>query len=486
MNKSSKSFVVLSSITLDDPTIKKSSVSTKVTVTDNEHHTSTFVLQCKYQQQLTESHRPLLRLACIMPLLNYGLFTKNIYFQFPISTADMALVQEFHRVFSKDIFVNKILRRRANYILPQYVPDETKITAQDAEPKAELIPLKLIKDTPLGSDMDPWSCGILSSGGKESLLTYGLLKEIGCTVSPFYVNESGGHWRTALPAYRYHEKNEPNTQRVWTNLDRFYTFMLDHLAFIRPDHRTVRADTYPLRLCLFPVYVFLLLPIFVANHVGNLLIGSEFDDLRSTPIHHNITHYYGIYDQHQDYDRVMNAWYTLRIPGLIQWSAVRCLTGLIEEKILVDRYPSLARVQRSCHSCHFEGEQIVPCGTCSKCMGILLFLLANNVDPRIMQFKEKDIHSFTKRVQPANLRLDQDEQQQSFHLIGHQENIPLCDAVPHVEQIHINSNTCDPCRIPEHLRSLLFTIFEHYTTGTCILQNEQWVKLEKPLHYLGC
>ena len=89
---------------------------------------------------------------------------------------------------------------------------------------------KIIDDTPISQNLDPMKSGVLSSGGKDSLLTYGLLKELGSTVYPLYINESGGHWRTALTAYQYHKKTDPHTQRVWTNVDRFYGFMLDHLA----------------------------------------------------------------------------------------------------------------------------------------------------------------------------------------------------------------------------------------------------------------
>jgi len=331
---------------------------------------------------------------------------------------------------------------------------------------------QVYNDKIISSDMDKNSCGILSSGGKESLLTYGLLKEIGCNIYPLYVNESGGHWRTAIPAYRHHKSIDPKTQRVWTNIDSFYVFMLDNLKFIRSDHRKVWADTYPIRLCIFPFYVFLLLPIFVDKKIRNLLIGSEFDDLRSTPEYLGITHYYGIYDQHQDYDITMNNWYKKRIPDLHQWSAVRNISGLVVEKILIKRYPKLAKLQRSCHSCHFEKNMIVPCGTCSKCMGVLLFLLANKANPEIMNFKKESIESFLKQVDPLKLRLDQDEKNHSFYILDNNLNY---NPVDHVEKIHINKTTCDPDTIPKHLRNNLMEIIKKYTNGYCELKKEEWI-----------
>ena len=53
------------------------------------------------------------------------------------------------------------------------------------------------------------ACCVLSSGGKDSLLSYGLLNEVGVETHPIFVNESGRHWFTALNAYRRHEGNRP-------------------------------------------------------------------------------------------------------------------------------------------------------------------------------------------------------------------------------------------------------------------------------------
>ena len=200
-----------------------------------------------------------------------------------VSDSDISLLNDLLEIFTKDIFINKLVRKKNPYILPQFLPLESEVTNENACPLAKIIPSALCEDAPISQGAKENSCGVLSSGGKESLLTYAMLKEIGAEVYPLYVNESGGHWRTALTAYRQFVKNEPNTTRVWTNVDRFYTFMLDHMRIIRPDHRKVWSDTYPIRLCIFPVYVFLLLPVFVHRKIGNLLIGSELDDPRTSP-----------------------------------------------------------------------------------------------------------------------------------------------------------------------------------------------------------
>ncbi len=250
-----------------------------------------------------------------MPILNYGLFTKEIKLMFPVSASDFSLLNDLLKIFTRDIFINKLVRRKNPYILPQFLPLEDEINNENARPLAKITPLTLTEDIPISQGCANNSCGVLSSGGKESLLTYAMLKEIGAEVHPLYVNESGGHWRTALTAYRQFVRDEPNTTRAWTNVDRFYTFMLDHMRIIRPDHRKIRSDTYPIRLCIFPVYIFLLLPIFARKKIGNLLIGSEFDDPLVSPFFKGIRHYFGVYDQTQDFDLRMEQWYMKRLPG---------------------------------------------------------------------------------------------------------------------------------------------------------------------------
>jgi hypothetical protein len=413
-----------------------------------------------------------------MPSLNYGLFTDQIRLNYPISRADHALLNDLLGIFSRDIFINKLVRRKNPYVLSQYLPTESEVTEENAKPRAMITATSLLADAPIIDGLDANSCGVLSSGGKESLLTYGMLKEAGANVYPLYVNESGGHWRTAMAAYRHHAKTEPNTARVWLNVDRFYNFMLDHLQIIRPDHRKVWLDTYPIRLCIFPVYVFYLLPVFAAQKIGNLLIGSEFDDPRLAPIYRGIKHYFGVYDQTQDYDLRMEQWYQKRMPTMRQWSAVRPISGLIVERILTRRYPTLAGIQRSCHSCRLKGDEVVPCGDCSKCLGIQLFLQANGADPTAMNYSKQDVELFAGRFNQGGLRLDEDEREHAAYLANRHGVAVRGKEHPHVESIHLYKATGDLQLLPEQFRAKLIGIIEQHTNGYTKLVGEKWVPAE--------
>ena len=467
------------SISVSDPIMRRNSVYTNISCIDIEGKKHSFLLRFKYEEQLSQKQLVLLRIAAAMPLLNYGLFTKEIRLEFQISQADFSLINDLLDIFTKDIFINKIVRKKNPYVLPEYLPSKSEVLEENASPLAKIIAINLVENVPISSKLKKESCGVLSSGGKESLLTYAILEEIGAEVHPLYINESGGHWRTAIPAYRYFKDHYTNTTRVWTNVDRFYTFMLDQMRIIRKDHRKIWADTYPIRLSIFPFYIFLLLPIFVKRRIGNILIGSEFDDPRLSPCYAGIRHFFGVYDQTQDYDVRMEQWFTKRIPGMRQWSAVRSISGLIVERVLTKRYPELAHLQRSCHSCHFEHGALIPCGKCSKCQGILLFLLANQVDPSIIGYTETDVETLPARIAQGALRIDEDEKNRAIFLA---KLVPSSEDIEirHIETIHLHKPNSNLQLLPKYFRSPILKILMEYTKGFSKLKDNKWIVVALP------
>jgi hypothetical protein len=154
---------------------------------------------------------------------------------------------------------------------------------------------------------------------------------------------------------------------------------------------------------------------------------------------------------------------------------LRNISGLVDQRILVERYPVLASQQRSCHSCHTEGTEVFPCGRCSKCLGILLYLLANDADPTMMNYRRKDIEYFYAHVGASSLKLDKDEKDQSFFLLKGKGSVPVVGCVDHVQRIHVHPATCDPMLYPARFRAGLFKILEQYATGYCRLENGVWV-----------
>lgn len=458
-------------IQVSDPEIDDKRIKATITLDKKK----SFTLIFSYQERIDEIEniRNMARLMVVMPLINYGLFTENIYLDFPLSEEDLSYVKDNMDIISRDIFVNKICRRRADFIKKEYLPKEEEMVPENARTRA-VIYTKGISGEKFNKKMEGGKCAILSSGGKESLLTYGLLNEMGFDVYPIFFNESGGHWRTALPAYNEFSKREMRTKKVWSNIDRFYLFMLDNLKIIREDHRKIKSDTYPIRLFIFGPYIFSMLPLIVKYGIGNILLGSEYDDPRANYSFNGITHYFGIYDQSVDFDTYNTNYFKSKNLAIRQWSIVRPITGLIVERILTKRYPELYKLQRSCHSCHFENGEIVPCGTCTKCLGVMSFIIANDADPRVANYREEHIKNLEDNLKKVTLRLDPDEREHTFFLLKQRGfNIDGREH-DHVEMIHFDGRNSPIDHIDGEFRKV-FNIYKEYVKGAVKLVGNEFV-----------
>ncbi|ASI98639.1 hypothetical protein [Thermococcus celer] len=416
------------------------------------------------------------KLMSIVPAINYGLFTPEIRFDFTLDPRDMRFFRDMMEVTAKDIFVNRIANP-SEFVRPEVVPKS--LSPGMAEPMAELVPLG-VEEEGLDLEPDPSSSAVMLSGGKESLLTYGLMKELGNDVYPLFYNESGAHWHVAIPAYRWFKENEPNTKRVWSNVDRLYSFIERNMRILRGVGKR-KSEVYPIRLFFFEGYAFAFLPLIYKYGIGNVLFGNEYDDPRGYAPFHGIEHYNATYDQSQDFEKYMTRWFNERGLKVRQWSAVRPLTGLIVERILHDRYPHLFRLQRSCHSVHKEGDDYLPCGTCFKCNGIMTFLLANGIDLGLIGYRDWHVSTLPDRLRKGLVRLDRDELEHSLHLIKRNfPEFPL-KGKPHwhVEMIHFDGKNSHIDNVPPRFRGALYSIFEGYTKGYVYLKGDRWIRITR-------
>lgn len=440
----------------------------------------------KYEENIiTDKTKYFASLMAVAPAINYGLFSRKIIFDVPLTEADRKFIIDMMDATARDIFVNRIVNK-TGFIKEEYIPDPTEVGPEDAKPKAELSFTKMVDDPEPIADIDYGKCSVMSSGGKESLLSYGLLKEIGCDVYPAFFNESGHHWFTALTAYKYFKEHEPNTLRVWSNVDRLYNFIGRHMKILKENtYKKKKIEIYPIRLFFFEHYVFSFLPILYKRKVGNIILGNEYDDPTISYCFNGngIRHYNAVIDQTQEFDKYMRSWFRERGFYFDQWSPVRPLTGLVVQRILAYRYPDLFKLQRSCHLVHKEGDLIVPCGTCSKCNRIILFLLANDVDPSIIGYKRHHIDTVLDRIHMGKISLSKDELEHSLYLLSRRMGKPIEGAAKHdhVEMIQFDDMNSHFDNIPLRFREKIYKIYEQYTKGYTYYTGKQWIPLNKQL-----
>ncbi|OWP57462.1 MAG: metal-binding protein [Thermoplasmatales archaeon B_DKE] len=456
-------------ITVSEPEITTNSIRGDITVTSGDEARK-FRLIFTYSEPVNADRRTA-GLILTMPVINFTFFAKELFLDFPVGENDIRLLQNFLKINAREVFVNKICRRRFEFIKKEYIPEESDINQSNSDGITQLI-------APLRTDSfhhvktDPKFSAVLSSGGKESLLTYGMLREAGSRVFSFFFNESGGHWITAKTSYDYFSGNYKDVLKVWSNVDRFYKFMQRRVKILDQVAVTKWADTYPLQLFIFPVYIFALVPFIIKYGISSIYIGDEFDDPREMPDFHGLKHYYGIFDQSLEFNRMMSEFFKDTGIGSVLTSAVYPIAGNIVEKILLQRYPELFKLQRSCHSCHYENGGIVPCGRCSKCLGILMFTIAAGGDPTKIGYEDISTEELSKRVESERMRLDSDELSYLKEIIFDS----IKPGVSHVTGIHLLPDEKDPGElIPEIFRGKIMDVISSYSSGTFSLIDGEWV-----------
>lgn len=418
--------------------------------------------------------------------LNYGMFCREIVFRGPYDKTDQRFIAEMAENTAREIYVKKILEPNPFLIGAARDIPARKLPAYST---AKLIfEGEVVTATNGRIPTGAWARGddrylILSSGGKDSLLSYGLLKEIGGEVHPIYVNESGKHWFTALNAYRHFAEHVPHTGRVWTNADRLFSWMLRHFPFVRQDFANVRADEYPIRLWTVAVFLFGVLPMARSRGLGRVIIGDEFDTTERAT-HEGITHYSGLFDQSRYFDDTLTRYYAAKGWGMQQFSILRPLSELLIEKILAERYPELLRLQTSCHATHKEGDRVRPCGKCEKCRRIAAMLAAVGQDPSLCGYDPAQVEQCLREVVKRGLHQER-EGTQHLGVLLRERGLIADDKLgdlpikpqPHVLQLRFDRERSLIEGIPADIRKRLYPILLKHADGAVKKTGRVWMPI---------
>jgi creatinine amidohydrolase/Fe(II)-dependent formamide hydrolase-like protein len=418
--------------------------------------------------------------------LNYGLFCKQIVFHGLFDRVDQLLIKDMMQNTAREIFVKKFLepnpfiRGEAAQLHPEkkesYV--QAEIIFSDKQPSPSNATKK--DKTANGWDTDPSRHLILSSGGKDSLLSFGLLRELGREVHPVFINESGRHWYTALNAFRHFSATFPQATKVWTNADRLFAWMLRHFPFVRKDFATVRSDEYPIRLWTVAVFLFGALPIARNRGIGRIVIGDEFDTTARMNLQ-GITHYNGLYDQSRYFDNALTRYYIKKKWNMTQFSIIRPLSELLIEKILIERFPELHRHQVSCHATHIEEGRVRPCGKCEKCRRIVGMLKAIDADPSNCGYSPSQIENCLKELADKGVHQESAGAQHLVFLLSQKGFIPQpakkIKARAHSEilKVRFDPEKSPIDAIPTELRQPLLRIFLQHSEGAVQHLGRVWI-----------
>lgn len=456
-----------------------------LTTTDGRHSTE---LIYRYDEDVFDpadlASQNLAAMIAAQVAINYGLFCRSILFNGILDQTDRRFIRQMMELNAREIFVKKFLEPN-----PFLIGDA-----------AHLSPLKTKRYSRAQLDFqgssgmrrkyrwelaetDKNKHAILSSGGKDSLLSYGLIKELGHETHPIFVNESGRHWFTALNAYNHFKGHVPNTARVWTNCDRLFAWMLRHMPFVRKDFLDVRSDEYPIRLWTVAVFLFGAIPLARKRGIARLLIGDEFDTTTRLT-HKGITHYDGLYDQSIYFDNALSRYYMRKGWSMSQFSVLRPLSEMLIEKLLVERYPDLLRLQTSCHATHKEGDRVFPCGKCEKCRRIVGMILALDADPSALGYSEKHVADCLKGLEKKGVHQEVEGAGHLMHILSEKKLISVAGsgaarAARHAEIMHMRlDHTKSPMSgIPRNLRIPLYKIYLEHSSGALRRLGRAWKEI---------
>lgn len=421
--------------------------------------------------------------------LNYGLFCQEIAFHGSYDESDQEFIKNMMTNTAREIYVKKFLEpnpfirghaanlplvKLESYSQAKLVFKTKSLAARSKTRKDEIR---------FHWNVDKSRHTVLSSGGKDSLLSFGLINEIGQEVHPIFINESGRHWYTALNAYRYFRKKYKRAAKVWTNCDRLFSWMLKHFPFVRQDFANIRSDEYPIRLWTVAVFLFGALPLLKKRGIGRLIIGDEFDTTGRQSFK-GITHYNGLYDQSRYFDNAMTRYFIHKGWNISQFSIIRPLSELLIEKILSQRYPDLQRHQMSCHATHIEGDRVYPCGKCEKCRRIVGMLTALSADPTRCGYSKAQIEECLKAFAQKGAHQESAGTQHSAFLLSEKGLIQEKSSKvkikehPEIMKIRFDAERSPIDSVPQDIREPILRIFLEHAEGSVKRQGRIWVEYD--------
>lgn len=413
--------------------------------------------------------------------INYGLFCKRMVLDGVYGDTDQRFIRDMTENTSREIYVNKLITPN-EFLLNEFCGVKVEKLKKYSAAEFEFTNTRFpgVAHTWKSSDITKDDFVILSSGGKDSLLSYGLVKEMGKQAHPVFINESGRHWFTAINAFKHLEGTEANTARVWCNSDRIFNWFLRQMPFIKKNFADIRADIYPIRLWTVAVFLFGVLPIAKKRKVGNILIGDEYDTTVKLNFQ-GITHYSGLYDQSKYFDNALTRYFLKKGWGIHQYSILRSLSELLIMKILVKKYPQLQKHQVSCHASHEKDGRIYPCGNCEKCRRIVGMLSALDEDARNCGYSSEQIKKGLKSLETKKVRQIGPDAAQLFHMLVEKQLIAntdhtkkLAKAHPQILKLRFDNERSMMSDLPMFVRKPLLQLLLPFSGGATQLKERKW------------
>lgn len=310
---------------------------------------------------------------------------------------------------------------------------------------------------------------LLFSFGKESLLTYGLLEELGVTPVPFFMREPKSPYENA------HKRKLAN--RFASKIGREVNFIPLSFGRLRQEE-----DLYWGWDILLSQYVFTLIPYYYFHQAKYLFLGGE----QSCNFYTKDSEGYlinPVFEQSVTVLQLLGNIPELFSIGTHIGSLVEPIHEIFITYLLHRRYSEIGKFQMSCFSEEPEAKKSRWCGHCEKCARMYIFFKALNINPERVGFYNNHMLDRSKKnlyaifghseVESAygGSGLGQDEQLLAFYL-AYKNGVKgelINDFVSlHLKKVERRKNKLikeyfgvySSCSLPSSLRRRTLKIFE--------------------------
>jgi hypothetical protein len=327
-----------------------------------------------------------------LKLASYGALTNE---QFKFNTNPPSLKEFFDRCALKDF--------------PRFAHEDRKSPALFEE--GESI------NTQEDVEMNDGSILALSFG-KDSLLSYGIIRELGLPVKLVFFEDTWDveleHKKKLIKAFKK-EFNE-DVHIVYDDLDNIHSEPCLNKLHSEGVYGSNAMNAYML----------MTLPFSYNFKLNQIVFGNE-QNFNDGFIDYKGTKCFVSYGQSSEWMVEQNKMLSILTMGKVKLvSYVEPVYNLAETKVLFNRYPEIAKYQMSCPHGTYENPDNRWCHKCPTCGKSYLYLAANNKDPKIVGFTENlfddEYRSFYPLFNPKPERIYEkphavrDEQLLAFYL----------------------------------------------------------------------
>jgi hypothetical protein len=246
---------------------------------------------------------------------------------------------------------------------------------------------------------------------------------------------------------------------------------------IRRDFAAVRADDYPIRLWTVAIFLFATLPLARKRGLGRIVVGDEYDTTLHA-VHEGIPHYDGLFDQSRHFDAALTRYFQGKSWELEQFSLLRCLSEILIEKILAQRYPRLLAQQVSCHAAlQAEDGRVRPCGRCEKCRRIIGMLTALGIDSRQLGYRPEQVERALMQLHLGAVHQEAAGARHMLWLLTQRGLIKQNRSVrpaPEVMNLRFDAARSPIGLVPADLRNRLFSLYLQHAQGALCREGGRW------------